>query len=529
MSILKKLAGQTAIYGISSMVGRFLFFLLTPIYTNTDIFDQAEFGVITELYTYVVFAMIILTYGMETSYFRFSTLEGNAKERVFSTAITSILATSGLFLIVVWFCADGIAGAMKYNEHPEYIRWLALILVFDAVTSLAMAKLRSQNNAFRFAVINLSSVIANIGLILFFLVYCALNHKNGTTNALIDAVYNPEIGVGYVFIANLIASGLKLVLLLPDLAFGRFKFDLELWKKMMPYALPLLVFGLAGSINETLDRIMLKEMTYSQEISKMTIESSANQTVFESSGSAFMFGLQDKIAINKALVETGIYGAVYKIAMIVTIFLQAFRYASEPFFFNQEKDQNSKKIYARVMTYFVIAVAFIFLVITLYLHIFKHFIGRDYWDALFIVPILLLANVSLGIYWNLNIWFKLSKQTNYGLWLGLIGAGITIVGNLIFIPYFGYVACAWVTLICYLSLIVASYLLGQKNYYIPYNLRKIVLYLGLALLFYFISVPFNPDEGLTLIMFGYHTLLMLLFIGVVIFLEKPKKTVISKA
>ncbi len=500
MSILRKLAGQTAIYGLTGMIGRFLFFLLTPIYTNEKVFDQAEFGQITELYAYMVFVMLILTFSMETSYFRYSTLQGNSRRTVFATALVTVMVLSGLFLTTTWVVTDKIAEWIKYSDHPEYIRWLGVILALDAVSAIAMTKLRSEERAGRFAFINITSVISNIGLILFFLVYCHMNYENNS-NALINAVYDPEIGIGYIFIANMIASGIKALLLLPEFGFGGFRFSSAMFKQMFPYAVPLVIFGFAGSINEVIDRIMLKEMVYKAET---------------------LSGLAHDPALKIAQAENGIYGAVYKLSMIIVIFLQAYRFAAEPFFFNREREKGSRLMYSRIMTFFVIAVAIMFLIVILYLHVFKYFIGKTYWEGLDVLPILLLANFSLGIYWNLNMWFKLSKKTKFGAIMAAIAAVITVAGNYVFIPIYGYEACAWVTLTTYVFLTVLSYFLGQKHYPIPYNLRKIFLYIGMAVLIYFISWPFNPDEGMTRGMFLYHTALLLAYVAIVIFIERPK-------
>ena len=505
MSVFKKLAGQTAIYGLTGIIGRFLFFLLTPIYTNKEVFSQAQFGQITELYAYMVFVMLILTFSMETSYFRFSTIDGNSRKSVFSTALVTVLTLSCLFFAGTWIFTDQIAGWTKYQANPEYIKWLGAILAMDAVSAIAMSKLRSQERAGRFAFINLTSVIANIGLILFFLVYCGMNYVNNS-NALIRAVYNPEIGIAYVFIANMIASGIKIILLIPEFGFGGFKFNKDIFKQMMPYAVPLVIFGFAGSINEVIDRIMLKEILYDTSITE---------------------GLNHTIALEKAQIQNGIYGAVYKVSMIIIIFLQAYRFAAEPFFFNREKETGSKLMYSRIMTFFVIAIAIMFLVVVLYLHVFKYFIGEGYWEGLRVVPILLLANFSLGIYWNLNMWFKLTKKTRFGAYMAAIGAVITIAGNYIFIPLYGYEACAWVTFATYVTLMVISYFLGQRHYPIPYNLRKIFLYIGLAVFIYFISSPFDPNESITGKMWLYHSALLTAYIAIVIFIERPKNLIPS--
>lgn len=487
------------------MIGRFLFFLLTPLYTNEEVFSKDQFGVITELYAYMVFGIIILTFSMETAYFRYSTIDGNPRKTVFSTALVTVGALAGVFFAGTWFFADHIAGLIKYESNPEYIQWVGAILSMDAISAMAMTKLRSEERAGRFAFINLTSVVANIGLILFFLVYCGMNYEHNS-NQLIEAVYSPEIGVGYVFIANLMASALKILMLIPELGFGRFKFDYSIFKQMIPYAFPLVIFGFAGSINEAIDRIMLKEVVYDVGIAD---------------------GLGHEAALKAAQAENGVYGAVYKISMIIVIFLQAFRFASEPFFFNREKDLGSKKMYSRIMTVFVIAVAIMFLVIVLYLHLFKYFIGKPYWEGLGVVPILLLANFALGIYWNLNMWFKLSRKTRFGAIMAIIGAIITLGGNYIFIPIYGYEACAWVTFATYTSLMILSYFLGQKHYPIPYNIRKVFLYIGLAILIYFISMPFDPEAGMTMTMLFYHTGLLAAYLAVVLFIERPKKLIPS--
>lgn len=507
MSIFKKLAGQTAIYGLSSIVARFLNYLLTPLYTGKDGFSPDQYGIITEMYAYIAFIMILLTYGMETSFFRYSTLKGNDKSTVFSTTLTSLLTTSLIFMALAYWFSGTIAGWMNYEDHPEYIIWLSGIMAMDAISAVPMAKLRANNQASKFAIINFVSVLVNIGLNLFFIVYCKYEYESPQHSEMIDLLYDPSIGVGYVFIANFIASGVKLLLLIPEFPFGRFKFDVQLLRQMLPYALPLIIVGFAGNINETIDRVMLKTITMNEEMASGTTELLAKE-----------IGQR----------QNGIYGACYKITMIITLFLQAFRYASEPFFFNQEENKESKQVYARVMTYFVIVVSFCFLGIMLFLHFFKHFIPNpDYWEGLKVVPILLAANILLGIYFNLNIWFKLSGKTQYGALIATIGAGITITLNWLYIPEYGYEACAWTTLIVYTIMVILSFLFGRKHYPIPYNFRKIGLYAGLAGGLFLLSLPFDHTKTMTLEMGLYHTGLLLVFVAVVLFLERPKKLVTS--
>ena len=496
MNPLRKLAGQTAVYGLSSIVGRLLNYLLTPL--HTAFFLPEEYGVITELYAYVAFLVALLMYGMETAFFRFVTKEGQDQEKVFSTALISLSATTGVFLLAATFFSQSIANWMLYPDHMEYVVWFGLIVGLDALSNLPLARLRQENKPMRFAIVNLSSVAVNILLNLFFIGYCMSNYEAGNSNALIDLVYDPEIGVGYVFIANLISSGVKFALLVPTMLGIKMVFDKVLWRRMINYALPLLLAGLAGIVNETLDRILLKRL------------------------------LANQMSLDEAMAQVGIYGAVYKISIIITLFVQAFRYAAEPFFFAQAKEKNAKKVYARVMTYFVIITAAIFLGVNLYIDIFKYFISnREYWVGLNIVPILLLANLFLGVYYNLSVWYKLTEKTIYGAYLSALGAGITILLNVLLIPWIGYEGSAWATLACYSSMAVGSWYLGRKHYPIPYNMRKILFYLGMSLFLFAISRVINLEESA--LMYLVHTALLLIFAALVYWLEKPGPQKLSES
>lgn len=490
MSSLKKLAGQTAIYGLSSIVGRFLNYLLVPLHTG--VFSTDQFGIITEMYAYVAFLVILLTYGMETAFFRFSTKENDNKEKVYSTIISSLVSSTFLFIALSVVFQHSVADWLRYPNNSEYVVWFAIIVGLDALSSIPLARLRQENKAFRFAFVNLSNVFVNIVLNLFFIGYCLPMHQAGNSNFLIETFYNPEIGVGYVFIANLVASVFKFLLLAPEMLKARFGFDKAILKEMMIYSIPLLVAGLAGIINETLDRIMLKRM------------------LFDS------LGEKDTMSI------IGIYGANYKVSIIITLFIQAFRYAAEPFFFAQAKEKNPQLLYARIMNYFVIVCATIFLGVMLYIDILKYFIpNQSYWVGLKVVPVLLLANVFLGIYYNQSVWFKLTDKTRYGALLAIFGAVITVSVNYIFIPEYNYIASAWATLACYGSMMVASYFLGQYFYPVPYNLGKIFGYIVIAISLYFISTKV-PDYG-ELVHYSLNSLLMLLFLAGIYIVERPKK------
>ena len=486
MNPLKKLAGQTAIYGLSSIIGRLLNYLLVPLYTRY--FTTAEYGEVTTLYAYVAFLVIILTYGMETAFFRFSQSEQD-KKSVYSTTLISLLISSIVFIVLMFVNADSVATALNFNGHPEYIQWFALIIGLDAVSSISFAKLREQNKAARFALIRLLNIFINIGLNLFFIIYCPFAIKNNLPSAeFVQSIYSDSVGIGYIFIANLAASVVTILLLLPEMLSSSWRFKPQLWKKMMVFALPLMVAGLAGITNETIDRILLSHLLPS----------------------------------NIAASEVGIYGAYYKLSIIMTLFIQTFRFAAEPFFFAQEKERNAKKAYADVMKYFTIITATIFLGVMIYYDLVQQFIGGEFHDSrgLVVVPVLLFANLFLGIYYNLAVWFKLTEKTRFGAYLSLFGAVVTLALNFVFIPVLGFEGSAWATLICYFSMTVASYFLGKKHYPIPYDLKRIGLYLGTTLLLFTLSV--YADLGMWI-----NTLYLLIFIGVAYILERPKKRVNS--
>ena len=351
---IKKLAGQTAIYGLSSILGRFLNYLLTPYWINEGGggFSTDQFGVITEMYAYVAFLVVFLTYGMETTYFRYASKDDYESKNVYSTILPTVIFSSVGFIIISLLFSQGIANWLLYPDHSEYVVWFAIIVGFDAVSSIPLAYLRKENRAKKFAVVNLGNVLVNIGLNLFFIGYCKTNFEAGNSNWLIDLVYNPEIGVGYVFIANLIASVFKLIVVLPEVYLVRSgTFVKSYLKPFFKYAIPLLFVGLAGIVNETLDRVLLKRI------------------------------LVNDVGLDEAMSQLGIYGANYKLSIVITLFIQAYRYAAEPFFFAKEKEKNSKEMYSKIMNYFVVVVSFLFLLVTGYIDLFKYFIIKSLFCA----------------------------------------------------------------------------------------------------------------------------------------------------
>jgi O-antigen/teichoic acid export membrane protein len=475
---LRQLAGQTVIYGLSSIVARLLNYMLFPLYTY--VFKPGVYGISTEFYAYVSFLIIVMTYGMETGFFRFSENEkGNPK--VYSTTLISLIVSSFIFSLLIYLFAPAIASVLHYENHQEYIIWFGIIIGVDAVASIPFAWLRQQNKALKFAAIKIFNILVFIALNLFFLLLCPYLVTKGITLPL--WLFNPEIGIGYIFIANLIASILTLVALIPYMRI-EWKFDYVLWKKIILYSLPLLVAGLAGMVNETFDRAMLKRL------------------------------LPD---ITTAMDQLGIYGANYKVAVLMTLFIQTFRYAAEPFFFSQSKEKNAKELYAEVMKFFVIFGLFIFLGVMLYIDVVKFLISKEYWSGLKVVPILLAANLFLGIFYNLSIWFKLTNKTRFGAYLAIFGAVITIALNFWLIPIMGYMGSAWATLICYFAMMVVSYFIGNVYYKVNYPLTKIGLYFSVAAMLFAISYFVHFDK--LYLSLGFNTILLLGFTIFVLALE----------
>lgn len=482
MKQIRNLAGQTAIYGLSSIAGRFLNYLLVPL--HTAVFIPLQFGIITEMYAYVAFLVVLLTYGMETAFFRYSSKEGFDKGTVFSTTLFSLFGSTAVFIFLATLFSQPIADWLRYSDYPEYVVWFAIIVGLDAVSSIPLAKLRAENKAEKFAFVNIANVAVNIGLNIFFLWYCLPQYEKGVHNFIVDTFYNPEIGVGYVFISNLAASIVKFFLLAPVMFDARLEMNGRLLRQMLWYGFPLLVAGLAGIVNETIDRIMLKRM------------------------------LIDDLGEAETLTQLGIYGACYKISIIITLFIQAFRYAAEPFFFSQEKEKNAREIYAKVMNYFTIICFVVFLAVMFYLDFIKHFIrNEEFWQGLGVVPILLFANICLGIYYNLSIWYKLTGKTQFGAYISVFGAAVTIAFNYFTIPVWGYMGAAWATLICYVSMVLVSYYFGQKNYRVPYQMKNFFVYFGSSLLLYYLSTVILIDSEI--MRYGFKTFLLFVFMMIV--------------
>ncbi len=486
MSNLKKLASDTAIYGISSIGGRLLNYLLVPFYT--EVFETGEYGIVTELYAYVAFLNVLYLYGIETAYFRFANRYRDDEPRVFNTAFTSIFTSSLLLSGTLCLFAPSIVEALNYPGKEHYVYWFAAILTIDAIMAIPFARLRLQGRPIKFAAAKLGNIVLNIGLNIFFLVFCYDIYRGEylqELQPLIGGFFRPEWGVDYVFLANLIANAAWILMLFPELMQARFRIDKNYWKSMLIYAYPLLFMGIAGATNEMMSRSMLKYILPES--------------------------LYPDLTNKEAL---GIFGACYKLSIFMNLVIQAFRFASEPFFFSKADNRNSPELFSRVMQYFIIACCFIFLAVSVNLHWIGPLVLRDpaYWRGFDIVPILLLGYLFFGIYMNLAIWFKLADKNKYGTWFTLSGALLTVILNFSLIPVFGMVGAALSTLAVYLYMAAICYYYGQKHYPIPYRLSSAFAYIiGTAAIVYgFLALDVDNVWLKTALSMGI-TLLYLLF------------------
>lgn len=483
MNPLKQLAGQTAVYGLSSVIARVLNFLLVPFYTRIFT-DTAEYGIVNELYAYVAFIIIILTYGMETAFFRYSARYSNQR-LVYSTALTSISITSLLFIIAVVLFYQEIAHIIGYGNNSSFVLLLGLVLGADALVAIPFANLRYKEKSVKFALIKLLNVVVNILFNVLFLLVLPWMYKNGLRGWLVEVLYDPEFRVGYVFLSNFLASLVTLAIFTGEILKMRYGFSASLFRSMIYYGIPLLVAGLAGTVNEFLDRILLR------------------------------YRLPDDV---NALEQIGIYGANVKIAVLMMLFIQMFRFAFEPFIFSQEKNRSGPKIYADVMYYFVAAGVLVFLVITLYIDIFKHIIDSGYHEGVRVVPVILGGYLMLGIYYNLSVWYKLNEKTAYGALFAVCGAIITITVNWVFIPEYGYMASAWGHFLAYFGMVLMSFTIGRSVYPVPYRLKEIIIMILAGLAVYLISTVTRGENAL--FKYTVNTLILVIFAGFIIYRER---------
>lgn len=483
MSLIKKLAGETALYGLSSILGRVLnMMLLVPLHTRL-LNSTSEYGAVTDLYATSAFLMVFFSYRMESAFFRFGTPTED-REKVYSTGMLSLLSSTAVISALLLVFAQPLANALHYPQHPEYVRWFALILAFDCLSELPFARLRLEQRPRYFVFIRLCNIAINIAMNLFWLVFCPWAAQNGVE--WVHFVWQPGNGVAYIFLSNLIASACTLLLLLPQMRGIRLGFDFVLWKKMLVYSAPLMVVGLAGIVDEMFSRAMLKYL-----LPGTTKEN---------------------------LSQVGIFGANYKLAALITLFTQAYRYAAEPFFFRHAQDKDAMRTQAEVTKWFTIAGAVGMVGILLFLDLVKYFIAEKFHSGLPVVPILLCANLLLGVYYNFSVWYRLKDRTGLGAWISVGGAVITVVLNLILIPFYGYYGAAWVTLVCYAFMSWATWFTGKKHYPVPYPLGRMAVYPLLALAMWGVATGLaTVCSGVAI--WAVRSLLFAAYLGVVYRLE----------
>lgn len=488
MASLKKLAGQTIWYGVSNIAARLLTSLLTPYftYTLTSAEGQIAFGQNGFIYAIFPLMNVLYTYGMETAFFRFSITEDNKK--LYNTQVTAMLATTLLFSVLLLIFRVPIASFAELGDHTEYIGWCAAIIGLDAMSALPYARLRKENRPRKYAFTKVVGIVVYVVSIVFLFSFGDEVAANNSGSAF-AAWYHRHWGIGFMLFANVLQSVVTLALLFKELADFRPSIDRLLLQKVLAYGFPILITGFAGTINDTLNRVMFQKL-YSADA-------------------------------NESLKQLAFYTAAVKLAILINLAIQAFKMAAEPFFFSISKEKDAPHTYARVMKWFVILLALMFLNVTLYLDVWKLYVGK-YTQALDVVPILLLSYVFLGIYYNLTVWYKLTDKTYYGTYIMVIGSVITVAFNWFLIPVWGYYACAWGTLLCYAVMMWLSYYWGQKHYPIPYAISKLLSYLGVMLVFYFIQWGINQATDTFLIRFATGSILFAAYLYLIFKREKPE-------
>ena len=484
MANLKSLAKDTAIYGMSSILGRFLNYLLVPLYTSKLSAASGGYGIITNLYAYTALLMVILTYGMETTFFRYANKTNEDPQEVYSSTLIMVGFTSLLFIVLVSIFLQPLSGVMGYSDHSSYVWVMAATVSIDAFQCIPFAYLRYKKRPIKFAALKLLFIAFNIALnLLYFVVLPALYNSYPD---IIQHVYNPETGVGYAFYINLVCTASITFFFYKELTGFKYTFDKELAKRMLSYSWPILILGIAGILNQTADFILFPYLYKG---------SQAHQ-------------------------QLGIYGAASKIAMIMAMITQAFRYAYEPFVFGKGNDKDNRETYAVAMKYFIIFTLLAFLVVMGYINILRHIIGRDYWEGLKVVPIVMAGTIMMGVYFNLSFWYKLIDKPIWGAYFSGIGCSVLILINIIFVPQYGYMACAWAGLIGYATAMTLSYFVGQKKYPINYPLKSIGIYVLMAV-FFFIAITYSNEHLPTMYALAVNTLIIFAFVAHIIYHDLP--------
>ena len=485
---IKSLAGQTVWYGVSSIAARFINYLLAPIITYSAVVSVADYGRMNSIYAMMPLMNVLFTYGMETAYFRFIQNK-DIRDKVDNTTSISLLVSTIVLSVLLWFNQSYLVEITSQQAFPQLVSLSIFIITFDALSAIPFARLRNEGKPRLYALIKVAGILINVGLTIFFIKYCPYEYNKTGGNSWIVLFYQPNKNpIEYILYANIAQSLFTLMLLLKWLIPNKFSFSATVWKEMIVYALPMLIAGLGYTVNETFDRLMLG------------------------------WWLPPQIAQQ----QLGIYGACYKLSILISLFIQAFRLGAEPYFFKQAGSNDAPKTYARVMKFFVLTITLMFLVVSLYLPVWRYFIAPKYWAGLTIVPVLLLANMFLGIYINLSVWYKITSKTLAGSVITLIGVVITFLINWLFIPRFSYVASAWATFLCYGTMMVISYVWGQKNYYIPYATKKLLAYLGIVVLLFFIHYALSLLWQNTIYSLAIGTVLMICYVWLITRTERKE-------
>lgn len=486
MANLKTLFKDTALYGMSSIVGRFLNYLLVPLYTAKIAASSGGYGVITNVYAYTALLLVILTFGMETTFFRFVNKEGANPMRTYSTVLIMVGSVALVFVALVLAFINPVSSFMGYSAHEEYVAVMAACVAIDAFQCIPFAYLRYKHRPWKFVALKMLFIVLNITLNIVYFVVLPAMYSNPSTHGFAASVYDPNVGVGYVFRLNLFCTAIITFFFWKELTGFRWVFDKILFRKMLSYSWPILLLGITGILNQTADKILFPIVSPGAE----------------------------------GHVQLGIYGAAAKIAMIMAMITQAFRYAYEPFVFGSAKEKGSRDTYAKAMKYFIIFTLLAYLVVVGYLDVLKYIIGRDYWEGLKVVPVVMAAEIMMGVYFNLSFWYKLIDKTIYGAWFSGVGCVVLVLINVLLIPKYGYMACAWAGVAGYGTAMLLSYFVGQKKYPINYPLKSITVYICIAALFTAIML-YTPQSLPKALRLGINTLLIILFVAHIIHYDFP--------
>lgn len=488
MAELKSLAKDTAIYGLSSIIGRFLNYLLVPLYTIVLPAETGGYGIVSNVYSFTALMLVLLTFGMETGFFRFANKQDENPQNVYANSLLFVGGLSLLFIIICLTFLHPLAGVLGYGSHPEFVGMMVVVVALDSFQCIPFAYLRYKKRPIKFAAIKLFSIAGNIALNLFFLLLCPWLMKVAPQT--VNWFYDPSYLVGYIFVSNLVCSAVQMFFFIPELRGLSYRIDRALMKRMISYSFPILILGLVGILNMTVDKMI------------------------------YPFLYEDR---HEGLVQLGIYSATSKIAMIMAMFTQAFRYAYEPFVFGKTKDKDNKQTYAAAMKYFLIFALLAFLAVMFYMDILRYLVDSSYWEGLSVVAIVMGAEIFKGIYMNLSFWYKLIDETRWGAYFSIIGCVIIVGLNVWLVPLYGYVASAWASVAGYAVITLLSYWIGQRKYPINYDIRHMAVYVLFAAVLYAVSVGLQHLRLSVWVRLPLNTVLLVLFVAYILKRDLPVK------